>query len=208
MLASMLQANELIISQSKAIGRDEFTISDPNGGQLGIARQTRKLSDLFKASRGVEVFDAGGTPVLAVEDPVNVIRDRYIVHRADPQNGGQAELAHITKRFAWIGAKYDVDIVGFPQVEIQGEVFQLNYALTCQGAHDCSRGCGILRHGQGADGQDHIPRRLRTGARRECPRCRHRHRYRAGYAQREDARQLGAGVLRRLASSVGRSVLR
>ena len=133
MLAAMLQANELIISQSKAIGRDEFTISDPNGGQLGLARQTRKLSDLLKASRGVEVFDAGGTPVLAVEDPVNVIRDRYIVHRADPQNGGQAELAHITKRFAWIGAKYDVDIVGFPQVEIQGEVFQLNYALTCQG---------------------------------------------------------------------------
>lgn len=133
MLASMLQANELIISQSKAIGRDEFTISDPNGGQLGIARQTRKLSDLFKASRGVEVFDAGGAPVLAVEDPVNVIRDRYTVHRADPQTGGQAELAHITKRFSWIGAKYDVDIAGYPQVEIKGEPFQLNYALTCQG---------------------------------------------------------------------------
>lgn len=133
MLAAMLQANQLIISQSKSIGRDEFTIADPQGTQLGTARQTRKLSDLFKASRGVEVFDAVGAPVLAVEDPVNLIRDRYTVHRADLQTGGHEELAHITKRFAWIGAKYDVDIAGYPQVEIKGEVFQLNYALTSQG---------------------------------------------------------------------------
>lgn len=133
MLAAMLQANQLIISQSKAIGRDEFTITDPQGVQLGLARQTRKLSDLFKASRGVEVFDTAGTPVLAIEDPVNIIRDRYIVHRVDPQSGGHAELAHITKRFSWIGAKYEVDIAGYPQVEIKGEIFQLNYALTSQG---------------------------------------------------------------------------
>ncbi len=133
MLAAMLQANELIISQSKAIGRDEFTISDAQGAQLGLARQTLKLSDLFKASRGVEVFDPAGAPVLAIEDPVNFIRDQYSVHRVDPQTGGDAVLAHITKRFSWIGAKYDVDIVGYPQVEIKGEPFQLNYALTCQG---------------------------------------------------------------------------
>ncbi|SIS40735.1 Uncharacterized protein YxjI [Corynebacterium appendicis CIP 107643] len=133
MLAAMLQANQLIISQSKAIGRDEFSIADARGTQLGMARQTRKLSDLFKASRGVEVFDAVGALVLAVEDPVNLIRDRYTVYRADLQTGGHAELAHITKRFAWIGAKYDVDIAGYPQVEIKGEVFQLNYALTSQG---------------------------------------------------------------------------
>ena len=129
----MLQANELIISQSKIVGRDEFTISDSQGQSLGTARQTLKLSDLVKASRGVEVFDAAGTLVLAIEDPINLIRDRYVVHGVDPHTGAQMELAHITKKLAWIGAKYEVDIVGFPPVEIVGEVFQLNYALNSQG---------------------------------------------------------------------------
>ena len=36
MLAAMLHTNELVISQSKAIGRDEFTISDARGTQLGL----------------------------------------------------------------------------------------------------------------------------------------------------------------------------
>ena len=123
----------MIISQYQAIGRDEFTITDPQGVQLGTARQTWKLGDLFKASRGVEVFDATGTPVLTIEDPVNFFFDRYAVHRIDPESGEHSELAHITKRFAWFSTRYDVHIAGYPRMEIKGEAFQLDYSLISQG---------------------------------------------------------------------------
>lgn len=55
------------------------------------------------------------------------------MHRVDEQTGGKAELAHITKRFSWIGAKYDVDIAGFPPVKIQGQIFELKYQITVEG---------------------------------------------------------------------------
>lgn len=133
MVVLMFRENMLTVAQTKAIGRDEFTISGSQGEVVGTARQTLKMSDLVKASRGVEVFDAAGNVALVIEDPVNWIRDRYVVHRVDGQTGAQTELAHITKRFAWLGAKYDVDIAGFPPVQIEGQVFQLNYQLTSNG---------------------------------------------------------------------------
>mgnify|MGYP002716114351 FL=1 len=120
---------ELVVKQTKALGRDAFAIEGPDGELLGTARQTLKMSDLVKASRGVEVFDADGTHVLSIEDPVNFIRDTYVVHLASPP----MQLAKLTKRFAWIGAKYDVEMAGLPDVQIQGQAFQLNYSLTSQG---------------------------------------------------------------------------
>ncbi|WP_408925518.1 LURP-one-related family protein [Corynebacterium sp. YSMAA1_1_F7] len=129
----MLKSNELIISQFLAIGPDEFTISDPQDVQLGSARQTWKASDLFKGSHGVEIFDAADTLVLSIENPLYVFGDEYFVHRADPESGEKAELAHISKRFAWFSTRYDVHIAGYPQMEINGEAFQLDYTLISQG---------------------------------------------------------------------------
>lgn len=125
----MLRENEIVVKQTKALGRDEFAVENTQGEVLGTARQTRNMSNLVKASRGVEVFDAAGAHVLSIEDPVDLIRDTYAVHLADPP----LQLARLTKRFAWIGSKFDVEIAGFPDVEITGQVFQLNYALTSQG---------------------------------------------------------------------------
>ena len=132
-MGRMFNHDTLTVSQTKSIGRDEFTIAGVDGRELGTARQTLKLSDMVKASRGVEVFDTDGNIVLVVEDPVNFIRDQYVVHRVDGQDGMKTELAHITKRFSWIGAKYDVDIEGFPPVQIEGQIFELNYQLTVEG---------------------------------------------------------------------------
>ena len=125
----MLTEREIVVRQTKALGRDAFAIEGPGGELLGTARQTLKMSDLVKASRGVEVFDAQGAHVLSIEDPVNFIRDTYVVHLASPP----MQLAKLTKRFAWIGAKYDVEMAGLPDVQIQGQAFQLNYSLTSQG---------------------------------------------------------------------------
>ena len=125
----MLRENEIVVTQTKALGRDEFAIENAHGDVLGTARQTLKMSDLVKASRGVEVFDTDGRHVLSIEDPVDFIRDTYAVHLVEPP----MQLARLTKRFAWIGAKFDVEIAGFPGVEINGQVFQLNYTLTSQG---------------------------------------------------------------------------
>ena len=72
---------------------------------------------------------AAGAHVLSIEDPVNFIRDKYVVHQVNPP----LELARLTQRFAWIGAKFDVEVAGFPSVEITGQAFQLNYTLTSQG---------------------------------------------------------------------------
>ena len=125
----MLTEREIVVKQTKALGRDAFAIETPDGQPLGTARQTRKISDLVKASRGVEVFDAAGAHVLSIEDPANFIRDQYVVHLADPP----MELARLTKRFAWLGSKFDVEVAGLPDLKIQGQVFDLNYALTSQG---------------------------------------------------------------------------
>ena len=125
----MFRQCEIVVRQTKALGRDTFAIEGPDGELLGTARQTLKMSDLVKASRGVEVFDAAGAHVLSIEDPVNFIRDKYVVHQVNPP----LELARLTQRFAWIGAKFDVEVAGFPDVQIQGQAFQLNYTLTSQG---------------------------------------------------------------------------
>ena len=106
----MLKEPEIVVTQTKALGRDEFAIQAPGGELLGTARQTLKMGDLVKASRGVEVFDASGAHVLSIEDPVDLIRDTYAVHLVDPP----MQLARLTKRFAWIGSKFDVEIAGSP----------------------------------------------------------------------------------------------
>ncbi len=43
---------EVVIKQTKAMGRDVFAIESATGELLGSARQTRKLGDLVKATRG------------------------------------------------------------------------------------------------------------------------------------------------------------
>lgn len=128
-LRGMLKEQEIVVKQTKAVGRDEFAIETPTGELLGTARQTRKMGDIVKASRGVEVFDAAGAHVLSIEDPFDFIRDTYAVHLVNPP----MELARLTQRFAWIGSKFDVEVAGFPEVQIEGKVFQLNYTLTSQG---------------------------------------------------------------------------
>lgn len=128
-VGGVFSEQELVVKQTKAMGRDTFAIENPAGELLGSARQTLKLGDLVKASRGVEVFDANGTHLLTIEDPVNLIRDTYVVHLANPP----MQLAKLTKRFAWIGSRFDVHIAGFPDVRIEGRPFNLNYTLTSQG---------------------------------------------------------------------------
>ena len=113
----MWAEREIVVKQTKALGRDAFAIETPDGQPLGTARQTRKMSNLVKASRGVEVFDAAGAHVLSIEDPANFIRDQYVVHLADPP----MELARLTKRFAWLGSKFDVEVAGLPDLQIQGQ---------------------------------------------------------------------------------------
>lgn len=125
----MFSATEFVVKQTKAMGRDTFVIESPSGEPLGTARQTRNLGDLVKASRGVEVFDAKGAHVLTIEDPINLIRDTYIVNLVSPP----MQLAKLTKRFSWLGSRFNVEVAGFPNVDIEGRPFNLNYALTSQG---------------------------------------------------------------------------
>lgn len=125
----MFTEREIVVKQTKALGRDEFAIEGASGEPLGSAKQTLRAKDLVKASRGVRVFDHTGAHVLTVEDPVNLVRDAYVVELVEPA----MELARLTKRFSWVGSKWDVAIAGFPDAKIVGEPFNLNYELTSQG---------------------------------------------------------------------------
>lgn len=125
----MFSATEFVVRQTKAMGRDTFVIESASGEPLGSARQTRNLGDLVNASRGVEVFDAKGAHVLTIEDPINLIRDTYVVNLVSPP----MQLAKLTKRFSWLGSRFNVEVAGFPHVEIEGRPLNLDYALTSQG---------------------------------------------------------------------------
>lgn len=125
----MFSATEFVVKQTKAMGRDTFVIESASGEPLGTARQTRNLGDLVNASRGVQVFDANGAHVLTIEDPINLIRDTYVVNLVSPS----MQLAKLTKRFSWLGSRFNVEVAGFPDVDIEGQPFHLDYALTSQG---------------------------------------------------------------------------
>ncbi|MCT2339621.1 LURP-one-related/scramblase family protein [Corynebacterium sp. p3-SID1056] len=125
----MLDRDELIFSQTKALGTDEFEITDAAGTLVGTARQTLKLSDLFSSSRGTEVRDAQGNLVLGVTDPVNWLHDSYEVRLADPD----LPLATLRTRFAWLRTKLSLEIAGFPEVEVDGKLMALDFTLTSMG---------------------------------------------------------------------------
>ena len=122
----MFSKPEVVVKQTKAMGRDVFAIESATGELLGTARQTRKLGDLVKASRGVEVFNASGAHVLTIEEPVNFLRDTYTVHLVNPP----LQLAKLTSRFSWLGMRFSVEVAGFLDVQIQGRPFNLIYTPT------------------------------------------------------------------------------
>ena len=125
----MLDRDELIFSQTKALGTDEFEITDGQGQLVGTARQTRQLADMFRGSRGVEVRDAQGTLVLGVTDPANFLRDSYEVRLAEPD----MVLATLRSKFSLLRTKLDLEIAGFPGVQIDGKLLALNFDLTSNG---------------------------------------------------------------------------
>ena len=100
-------------------------------GESGSGKTTigRALVFLLKPSAGSILHD-GIDPLALSRAGFQLLTSGHIV------SGGSTitmQLARLTKRFAWIGAKFDVEIAGFPDVEINGQVFQLNYTLTSQG---------------------------------------------------------------------------
>lgn len=122
----MLDHDVLIFSQTKALGTDEFEITDADGTVVGSARQTLKLADLFSSSRGTEVRDVDGNLVLGVTDPVNLLRDSYEVRLAEPD----MHLATLRSRFSLMRTKLDLEIAGFPQVDVDGKIMALDFTLT------------------------------------------------------------------------------
>lgn len=128
---TMLREHEIIIRQTKLLGRNEFAFEAPSGQPLGTARQTKlNMKDMLgRASRQVDVFDANGAHLLSIEDPLDFIRDSYTVRLINPA----MELARLTSRFKLMGSKFDLDIAGFPETQVEGKVFNRNYTLTSQG---------------------------------------------------------------------------
>ncbi|MHA2787629.1 LURP-one-related/scramblase family protein [Corynebacterium sp. S7] len=131
---ALLTLDRLVISQTKSFFVDEFSISDENGSPVGTVVQSTELKDFFMGSRGLTVaatdIDGNSTePVLIIQDPPNFVFDTYEVylpHEEEP-------LAVITQKFSFLKTRLSLTMSGFPDVEINGNFWDLDFSITSEG---------------------------------------------------------------------------
>lgn len=135
MLPRLLTLNSLVISQTKSFMQDEFLIADDEGVPVGTILQSTSLKDMFfNASRSLQVAftDEQGNPqqpLMVIKDPPNFVQDTYEVYLP----GVEKPMAIVTKRFAMFKTRLSLEMEGFPEIEIEGDVWDWNITITSQG---------------------------------------------------------------------------
>ncbi|WP_018296588.1 LURP-one-related/scramblase family protein [Corynebacterium lubricantis] len=134
MIPDLLTLDTLVISQTKSFIADEFSISDEHGSPVGTVVQSTDLKDFFMGSRGLTVAatDADGTstaPVLIIQDLPNFVFDTYEVYL--PQE--EEPLAIISQKWSFLKTRLSLTMAGFPDVEITGNFWDLDFAIASEG---------------------------------------------------------------------------
>ena len=124
----LLTSDDLLITQTKAFMRNEYSIVDATGTLVGETRQDLALRDLLRSSRSL-IVSAGDTTVLRVSDPVNLLRDSYEVHL----EGSDRPLATIRARISLLRERFTLTMDGLPDIDIEGSVWRWNFTMTSQG---------------------------------------------------------------------------
>lgn len=135
MLPRILTLDTLVISQTKSFLQDEFLIADEQGVPVGTIVQSGSLKDMFfNSSRSLEVAftdDQGNPqqPLMLIKDPPNFVRDTYEVYLP----GVEKPMAVVTKRFAMFKTRLTMEMEGFPEIEITGDIWDWNITISSQG---------------------------------------------------------------------------
>ena len=135
MLPRILTLDTLVISQTKSFLQDEFLIADEQGVPVGTIVQSGSLKDMFfNSSRSLEVAftdDQGNPqqPLMLIKDPPNFVRDTYEVYLP----GIEKPMAVVTKRFAMLKTRLTMEMEGFPEIEITGDIWDWNITISSQG---------------------------------------------------------------------------
>ena len=135
MLPRLLTLDNLVISQTKSFMQDQFLIADEQGVPVGTIVQSSSMKDMFfNASRSLEVAftDEQGNPqqpLMVIKDPPNFVRDTYEVYLP----GVEKPMAVVTKKFSLLKTRLSLEMEGFPEIEIEGDVWDWNITITSQG---------------------------------------------------------------------------
>ena len=115
--------------------QDQFLIADEQGVPVGTIVQSSSMKDMFfNASRSLEVAftDEQGNPqqpLMVIKDPPNFVRDTYEVYLP----GVEKPMSVVTKKFSLLKTRLTLEMEGFPEIEIEGDVWDWNITITSQG---------------------------------------------------------------------------
>ncbi|MDY5784859.1 scramblase [Corynebacterium sp.] len=136
MAPTLFSHDDVVISTTRVLLRNRFTLSAPDGTPLGVATQRRfSLAEMFTSSRSIDVEETAtdGTPlraVLTITDPFNLLRDSFEVFLP----GGAVPLARVTNRFSLARERFTITMDGLPDIEARGSVWRWNFELASRGA--------------------------------------------------------------------------
>lgn len=135
MLPRLLTLDNLVISQTKSFMQDQFLIADEQGVPVGTIVQSSSMKDMFfNSSRSLEVAftDEQGNPqqpLMVIKDPPNFVRDTYEVYLP----GVEKPMAVVTKKLSLLKTRLTLEMEGFPEIEIEGDVWDWNIQINSQG---------------------------------------------------------------------------
>lgn len=124
-LPRLLGYTQLVMQQTSAFLSNDFAITDLAGNRIGgVATEGDMGSRLLLGSRSLQVLDADGSPVVRVQDPVDIGRDRYELF--DPQG---ISVARLMKRLAFMSTRVDVSVADGTQLSLEGTPFTFEFTF-------------------------------------------------------------------------------
>lgn len=122
---SLLDHDTLVMQQTTGFMSNDFDILDAQGSTVGKVETTGSTgSRLFMGNRSFDVADRDGTPLLHLDDVVNVGRDTYEL--TYPDGSG---LATVTKRITFLRTKIQISLVGGPELELRGNALDFDFQV-------------------------------------------------------------------------------
>lgn len=126
---TLLTANTLVFQQVTAMMSNDFAIHDGEGTVAGHIHTHGSLGSLLaKGSRHFTILDAGDQPLLVVRDPLNFVRDTFVLENPDGTEFGQ-----VRKRFTFFNQRLDIDLASGEAIELKGNLLGLEFIFHAQG---------------------------------------------------------------------------
>ncbi|HJB11445.1 MAG TPA: hypothetical protein H9786_13135 [Candidatus Brachybacterium merdavium] len=125
--SALLSQDALVLQQITGFMSNDFDILDGAGERVvgHVTTTGGGLARLIAGSRSLDIFDADGTPLLHVEDPIGIGFDRFELSTPDG-----AALARVTRRFALFSTKVSFSLADGTALELSGNMLGFDFAFT------------------------------------------------------------------------------